>query len=65
MDVRTLLDAAPSALAAKVNPGEPDHSRGNPRRLVAWRAAHLATGRGRRPEAVTYKRRSQVMALAN
>lgn len=27
MDVRKLLDAAPSALAAKVNPGDPDHSR--------------------------------------
>jgi hypothetical protein len=27
MDVRKLLDAAPGALAAKVNPGDPDHSR--------------------------------------
>jgi hypothetical protein len=26
-DVRKLLDAAPGALAAKVNPGDPDHSR--------------------------------------
>jgi transcriptional regulator with XRE-family HTH domain len=27
MDVRRLLDAAPSALAARVNPGDPDHAR--------------------------------------
>jgi hypothetical protein len=27
MDLRKLLDAAPAALAAKVNPGDPDHSR--------------------------------------
>jgi hypothetical protein len=27
VDIRKLLEAAPSALAAKVNPGDPDHSR--------------------------------------
>lgn len=27
MDVRKLLDAAPASLAAKVNPGDPDHAR--------------------------------------
>jgi hypothetical protein len=40
MDVRRLLDAAPSALAAKVNPQDPDHSRAI---IEDWRNGVLRT----------------------
>jgi hypothetical protein len=38
--VRKLLDAAPSALAAKVNPQDPDHSRAI---IEDWRNGVLRT----------------------
>jgi hypothetical protein len=50
LDVRKLLDAAPSALAAKVNPGDPDHSRAI---LEDWLRGVLRTlhrGEGSAPE---------------
>jgi hypothetical protein len=40
LDVRKLLDAAPSALAAKVNPQDPDHSRAI---IEDWRNGVLRT----------------------